>query len=209
MAVIVLACALLAGSVQAVMVQVVGLFPGAAIVIIEGRQVMLKVGNTGPGGVKLLSVDGSRAVLQVNGQAREFPLSRQISNGYKESSNKTIKIFRDNDGHYYVKALVNGRLADMVVDTGATAVGMSSKHANALGVEYKNGEPIAISTASGQVRGFLVQLKSVSIDGLTVRNVDAAIHEGDFPSIILLGMSFLRKVKMRDEGDVLYLEAKY
>lgn len=206
---IILAGTLFASSVQAVMVQVVGLFPGAAIVVVDGRQMMLKVGRTAPGGVKLLSTNGTRAVLRVDGQVREFSLSRQqISGGYKKTD-KVARLPRNEDGHYYVKALVNGRPAKMVIDTGASAIGMSALHAKELGIEYKNGKPIRISTAGGKVDGFLVQLKSVSIGGLTVRNVSAAIHEGNFPRVILLGMSFLRKVKMRDENNVLYLEAKY
>lgn len=175
--------------------------------MIDEQQVMLKVGEIGPNGVQLLSVDGTQAILRVDGQTQAFSLSSYPINGL--SHQKSVKISRNENGHYFVKATVNGHSASMMVDTGATVVGMNSHHANELGVDYQSGKIVAISTASGQTQGFLVTLKALSVGGLTVKNVKAVINEGDFPKVILLGMSFLRHVRMRDNGDTLYLEAKY
>ena len=48
-------------------------------------------------------------------------------------------------------------------------------------------------------------LDKVELDGITLTNVEAAIHEGEFPNAALLGMSFLKKVKMNREGNILLL----
>lgn len=48
----------------------------------------------------------------------------------------------------------------MVVDTGATSVAMSVAEAQRLGVEYRSGQPIQMSTANGVIQGWIVSLSS-------------------------------------------------
>ena len=45
-------------------VQVVGLFPGAAVVNVDGQRKLVRIGQTGPGGVEVVSVDKQGAVLR-------------------------------------------------------------------------------------------------------------------------------------------------
>ena len=45
--------------------QVVGLFPGAAVLNVDGQRKLVRVGQTGPGGVQVISTDGKGAVLRV------------------------------------------------------------------------------------------------------------------------------------------------
>jgi len=42
-----------------------------------------------------------------------------------------------------------------------------------------------------------------------VNNVEAAVLEGDFPTTALLGMSFLNRVNMKRDGELLVLEKKW
>ena len=49
----------------ATQVQVVGLFPGAAVINVDGQRKLVKVGQTGPGGVQVISADSKGAVLRV------------------------------------------------------------------------------------------------------------------------------------------------
>ena len=44
---------------------------------------------------------------------------------------------------------------------------------------------------------------------IELRNVEGAVHDGDFPPSALLGMSFLSRLNMRQDGQVLELEKKY
>ncbi|MGX9080389.1 hypothetical protein ACWTQY_31510, partial [Klebsiella pneumoniae] len=60
-------------------VQVVGLFPGAAVLNVDGQRKLVRVGDTGPGGVQLVSVDKQGAVLRVDGVERAYPMSREYS----------------------------------------------------------------------------------------------------------------------------------
>ena len=56
---------------------------------------------------------------------------------------------------------INGRSAEMVVDTGATSVAMSTVYAERLGVEFKTGQPVQMSTANGVIPGWRVKLGAV------------------------------------------------
>ena len=65
------------------------------------------------------------------------------------------------------------------------------------------------STASGLDKIYVVRLDRVKVGDIELRNVQAAIHEGDFPPATLLGMSFLSRLTMRQDGQVLELQKKF
>ncbi|HEU0133453.1 MAG TPA: TIGR02281 family clan AA aspartic protease [Allosphingosinicella sp.] len=108
------------------------------------------------------------------------------------SGGETI-LKRRSDGHFYVDAQVNGELVNFVVDTGATDVVLPVGTARRLGIPFSTGEFDVIGRgASGPVRGKVIRLDKVSVDGKEVRDVAAAIAEGlDQP---LLGQAYLSRI---------------
>ncbi len=113
---------------------------------------------------------------------------------------------RRSDGHFYVDAQVNGELVNFVVDTGASGVVLPVGTARRLGIPFSEGEFTVIgSGASGPVRGTLIQLDRVSIDGKEVRDVEGAIAEGlDQP---LLGQTYLSRLSSLEiSGDYMRLQ---
>jgi aspartyl protease family protein len=52
-------------------------------------------------------------------------------------------------------------------------------------------------------------LDSVSVGGITLHNITAAVIVADSTGEILLGMSFLEKTEMREEDNTLVLRKKY
>ena len=100
---------------------------------------------------------------------------------------------RRSDGHFYVDAEVNGELVNFVIDTGATDVVLPVGTARRLGIPFSISEFTVIGRgASGPVRGKVIKLDRVSVDGKEVRNIDAAIAEGlDQP---LLGQAYLSRI---------------
>jgi aryl-phospho-beta-D-glucosidase BglC (GH1 family) len=62
-----------------------------------------------------------------------------------------------------------------------------------------------LETASSIIDAWMVNLQSVELGGIRVENVRATVAEGDYPSTILLGMSFLQHVEMRERDGVLSL----
>ncbi len=110
-----------------------------------------------------------------------------------------------------IVATINGVGAyRFIVDTGATLVSMSGREARRLGIDYRlEGTPATSSTASGISAIYIVRLDRVKVGDIEMRNVRAAIHDGDFPARALLGMSFLNRVELRRDGDVLELRQKF
>jgi aspartyl protease family protein len=206
-----LALLLLAGLADAAsQVRVVGLFPGAAVISVDGQRKLVKVGQTGPGGVVVVSADSRGAVLRVDGVERSYSLSREYSDGFAEAEKKQLSIAKGAGGHYWIAGSINGQSVQFLVDTGATSIALNDGHARRLGIDYRViGRPLQVSTASGTVRGWQVSLDRVKVGELEVLGVEAVVLEGGSPADSLLGMSFLNRVGWRVEQDMLVLESKY
>ena len=190
-------------------VQVVGLFPGAAVLNVDGQRKLVRVGDSGPGGVQVVSVDKQGAVLRVEGVERVYPLSREYSAGFAEPVRKRLSVAKGIGGHYWVAGSVNGQSVQFLVDTGATSVALNDAHARRLGLDYRViGRPLQVNTASGITRGWRVMLDRVKVGDLEVLGVEAVVLEGSAPHEALLGMSFLSRVGWREEQGMLVLESK-
>ena len=198
------------GVMAATQVRVVGLFPGAAVLNVDGQRKLVKVGQVGPGGVVVVSADSRGAVLRVDGVERSYSLSREYSEGFAEARKKQLSVAKGIGGHYWIAGSVNGQSIQFLVDTGATSVALNDEHARRLGIDYRvMGSPLQVSTASGTARGWRVTLDRVKVGELEVLGVDAVVLEGGSPTEALLGMSFLGRVGWKVEQDVLVLESKY
>ncbi len=192
-------------------VRVVGLFPGIAVVLIDGERHLLKVGRPAVNGVELLDADAQGARLLVDGKARDMKLSRAVNSSYRPAEKKQVRVSFDHGSNSYpVYGAINGRPVQMVIDTGASMIALSSTQATSLGLDYTRlGTLRPITTASDQVMAYELQLTRVSIGGIERRNVRAVVVEGDYPTQVLLGMSFLKHVKIQENAGVMLLEEKF
>ncbi|MGP0175059.1 retropepsin-like aspartic protease family protein [Pseudomonas sp. NCHU5208] len=207
----ILALSLLGASIvcAASQVQVVGLFPGAAVITVDGQRKLVREGQTGPGGVVVVRVDKQGAVLRVDGVEHLYPLSREYSGGYVEPQKKRLSIAKGPGGHYWITGSVNGHNLPFLVDTGATSVALNEGQARRLGIDFRaNGRPLQVNTASGISRGWQVTLGRVKVGDIEVLGVDAVVLEGGSPTEALLGMSFLNRVGWREEQGMLVLESR-
>ncbi|MCQ4240234.1 retropepsin-like aspartic protease family protein [Stutzerimonas stutzeri] len=189
--------------------QVVGLFPGAAVLNVDGQRKLVRVGQIGPGGVQVISADGKGAVLRVEGVERHYDLSRELSAGYAEPERKQLSIAKGQGGHYWIAGSINGQPVQFLVDTGATSVAINENQARRLGIDYRVvGKQIVVGTASGTAKAWQVHLNSVKVGAIDVMGVEAVVVEGSAPTEALLGMSFLGRVSWREDQGVLRLESK-
>jgi aspartyl protease family protein len=191
-------------------VRVVGLFKDRAVLTIDGRQRMLRVGQTSPEGVRLVSADSKAAVLEIEGQQNRATLDGRVSARNKVRTGGEVQIRRDLAGMYSTVGSINGMPVNFLVDTGATQIAMNAAHARRLGIDYRvTGTPTAVTTASRVERAWAVTLDTVKVGDIELRNIASVILEGSQPATILLGMSFLGQLQITNEGQLMTLRQKY
>ena len=196
-----------AGAEPAIAVQ--ALFGGKAIVTIDGQRRTLSTGQTSPEGVKLITADSKQAVFEIDGVQRTYEPGGAISLTYARPAHLEEKVYADERGMFRSVGTINGRTVRFLLDTGATTVAMNKSQAKQLGVDYRmTGERVIVSTASQNVRGYRVRLKSVSLGKIRQNNVEAMVIDGDHPGPILLGMSFLGQLKVEKAGGVMKIRQR-
>ena len=204
-----LLCAAAGNALAVTQVEVQALFGGKAIVMIDGQRRMLSQGETSPEGVKLISADSKHAVLEVDGKRKSYQPGGTISLSYAKPSHVEEKVYADDRGMFRSVGTINGRTVRFLVDTGATTVAMNKSQARDLGVDYRmKGEHIVVSTASDNVKGYRVRLKSVSLGKIKLKDVEAMVIDGYHPGPILLGMSFLGKLTVEKAGGVMRIRQR-
>lgn len=187
-------------------VEVMGLFKNQAVVRIDGKQRMLKVGKPSKDGVVLIDADSDSAVLEIAGQQRRYQLGTSVSTSYTKPVQTAVQIFRDGRGMYRTVGSINGLTVNFLVDTGATTIAMNEQQAKRIGLDYRvSGQPRYVSTASGIAQGFRIVLNSVKVGEIELLNVEAIVLSGSHPTSTLLGMSFLGRLQLTHEGDRLQL----
>jgi aspartyl protease family protein len=191
---------------------VLGVFPDRAMIQVDGERRVLRVGeDAGPDGIRLLSTD-SRAghvVLEINGQRRQMALGGRVGGSFQSRQGAQARILADSSGAYTTSGSINGRSVTFLVDTGATAVAMSSSEARRLGIDYSRGQVTQVATASGNAFAYRITLDRVRVGEIEQRNVPAVVITGDAPRVALLGMSFLSRLELRNEGQALVLEQRF
>ncbi|MDP2785882.1 MAG: TIGR02281 family clan AA aspartic protease [Sulfurimicrobium sp.] len=199
-----------ASSAHATEVNVVGLFSGKAMVSINGgKHRVMAIGETSPEGVKLISADSATAVLEIDGKRQNLGMGKSASIPSADGGgNQSAVLAADIRGHFVTTGSINGTSTRMVVDTGATMVSMGKDEAKRLGISYLNGERGAVSTANGVVPAYRVTLDTVQVGGITLNQVDGLVQESSMP-FVLLGMSFLKRLEIKQDGTNMMLLKKY
>jgi len=191
-------------------VRVVGLFKDRAVLQIDGRQCILGVGQTSPEGVRLLAADSDAAILEVDGQEIQGTLDGRVNTRKKTPASQEVQIWRNSMGMYATVGSINGLPVSLIVDTGATQVAMNAAAARRLGIDYRVvGTPAAITTASRVERAWSVTLETVKVGNILLRNVQGVVLEGEQPEQVLLGMSYLGRLEISNDGQVMTLHKRY
>jgi aspartyl protease family protein len=197
-----------AGEVEQITVE--ALFSGQAMVKVDGKRRLLKLDKPSPEGLLLISADSRQAVIEVDGKRQTYPLGAHVSTQYAQPEVISAKIWRDPSGSYTTVGSINGRTVNFLVDTGATAVAMDTLDAKRLGIQYKlEGDRIYVGTANGRAPAYAVTLDRVQVGDITLHQVQGYVIEGAGSGQVLLGMSFLNRVQMEDQGTVLMLHQKF
>lgn len=198
-----------AGAAAAADVAVVGLFPGKAVLVVNGAAPRtIGIGGRTPEGVRLLSIDGDSATVEIDGKRHRLGIGDQaVSQGGPEGGG-AVTLTADGRGHFVTGGIVNGASVRFLVDTGATMVSLGASDAARAGVDIRRGEPVMTMTANGPAQAFKTRISSLKIGEIAVADVEALVHAHDMP-VALLGMSFLNRMEMRRDGQTMTLRRRY
>ena len=111
----------------AVDIRVLGLFENRAMLKIDGKQHLLRTGQTSPEGVKLLKSSSKRAVIEHEGKRTTVKLSQHIASSFTAAESVEVNLLRGDHGHYFGSGTINGYPVDFMVDTGASSIAMNSQ----------------------------------------------------------------------------------
>jgi clan AA aspartic protease (TIGR02281 family) len=113
-----------------------------------------------------------------------------------------------------VEATLNNKTAaKFIVDTGASYTMISSATAKELAVgNDTNPRTVPFQTANGMIQAPLISLDSITVAGMEIKNLTAAVHDviPDGKIAGLLGLNFLSNFRMDidTQKGVLHLEKK-
>lgn len=183
----------------------------AALLLIGGEAKTVAVGATVQG-VRLISMEEDRAVVEVAGRRQTLVLGASPGRVGDATSNvrsaRQIVLSSGPGGHFTSGGSINGLTTQFLVDTGATAVSISQAEAERLNLKYREGRRIMTQTANGVVPAHLLQLATVRVGEVELRNVDAIVTPGQM-SHVLLGNTFLSRFQMKRENEIMTLDLRY
>ena len=127
----------------------------------------------------------------------------QISSAPRADGSTQVRLRQNAMGHYVATGTLNGTRAVFLLDTGATTVSVPGKLAKAL--KLKPGAAEQSQTANGTVTTYQTLIDEISLGAIVMHNVRASINPSMDGDEVLLGMSFLRHLDLRQRDGTLTL----
>ncbi len=143
------------------------------------------------------------AVIAIAGYSYRFEIETvgnrmlaELVPGYGVAGGDGSVVFRvGDDGHFRVRAVVDGVALDFLVDTGASDVALTRADARRLGFDLDALAYIQpYTTANGVVYGAPVTLREVVVGPIRLSDVAASVTRAPMGGASLLGMSFLGRL---------------
>jgi aspartyl protease family protein len=107
-----------------------------------------------------------------------------------------VEIERSKGGEFALRAKINGVVAPMVVDTGATSVVLTYETAKAAGLPLELLEyDVDVETAGGHTKAARLTLDRLAVGKLVEKSVPALVVQRGQMKTNLLGMSFLDRLE--------------
>lgn len=129
--------------------------------------------------------------------------NQRLEVSFNQDGEREIVLERNKYGHYVATGQINGQSVEFFLDTGATVVAIPEHIAERL--DLKKGQSFITQTANGNSKSYETTLDSLSLGDIVMTNVPASISSGMEFDEILLGMSFLKHLDMRQQGKTLTL----
>ncbi len=119
------------------------------------------------------------------------------------SGPRVVELEANRAGQYLVPGEINGEPVSFLVDTGATHVAVPAEVADRVGLPRLG--DVAVETAGGRTRASRTVIDRLAVGGIERREVRGSINPSMSGDYVLLGMTFLRHLDLRQQGDRLIL----
>ena len=204
------------------LVLVIGCGPAAAqdialVGLIGDKAAVLAVGGGDPktvrigqkwNGVTVVAVERGQATVEVDGKRRVLLIGQHYRATDPRSERQSVTLAADPRGHFFSEGAVNGNPVRFLVDTGATTIALPAAEAVRLGLDYRKGKAGFSNTAAGVVPIYVITLDTVRLGPIELNGVEASVIERGL-DVALLGMSFLNRVEMKRDGDLMTLTRRF
>jgi aspartyl protease family protein len=193
-----------------------GILPGGkAVVSVAGGAPKIVQSGALVDGAKIITVEANSILVEAAGKKFRIELGAgpmrlpAASTGSSDGSGAgRVVLTADSRGHYVTTGFVNNKPQQFLVDTGASIVALSKADALRLGLNLANGRTVQANTANGRAYGTAIRIDSLRIGEITVNNVETWVLD-DLAGPALLGMTFLSRTAMQQEGGSLTLVKRY
>jgi aspartyl protease family protein len=109
-----------------------------------------------------------------------------------DSNPEAVVVVRANDGHFGVRAEIDGEPMTLLVDTGASFVTLTQEDAIDIGIDPAAlAFVVPIRTANGMIKTASIKLDRIAIGPIERRDVPALVAPEGALDQSLLGLSFL------------------
>lgn len=135
-------------------------------------------------------------IAQVARFGGDFDLAMpQIGMKKQTVEGEETRVEMSGDGHFWIRAEVNGVEQDFLVDTGATLTAIAPSTAEASRIEPpKVRRQIAMRTANGTVPAEIASIDELSFGNIVARDLDTVVAPG-LGDQNVLGMNFLSRLE--------------
>jgi aspartyl protease family protein len=207
--IIALLLALYCGPAAAADVALIGLIGDrAAVFALDGGEPKtVKIGQKW-NGISLIAVGRGQATVEIDGKQRVLQIGQHHRAAAAASDRQSVTLSADSRGHFMAEGSINGQPMSFLVDTGATLIALPASDARRLGIDYLKGARGTVHTAGGPAPAYRVKLDVVKLGEIQLHGVEAMVIEQGL-GVALLGMSFLNRVEMRREGQLMMLIRRF
>jgi len=126
----------------------------------------------------------------------DLSLSDELPAAHSVALSGTERLRADARGHHVAEFELNNLRVQGLIDTGATTVALNETTARRAGIRLSPADFVyPVQTANGTVLGARAVIGKVRVGSVRVREVEALVLEDRALQTVLIGMSFLNRLR--------------